>query len=267
MLESSPDPKLAGNQIGRAASLCFASVKMASQLRNEDFKPDTFRGRPLCMDQFRALFGASRVPKRNSNDTVAVYDQSNHVLVLCCNQIYYFQALWPNGDVAVDEQDLRDILEAISTHAHKYGSGDDDHESMDLEDRKYVSSLSAVGVLTSLSRKEWAIVREELIAHSPVHNAESLTIVDSALFVLVLDDYIPPNKHAAAANMLHGSYSLSQRASFDSHGNRKSFQPRYLLPSEQYQSGTCTNRWYDKLQLIVTKDGNAGINFEHRYVK
>ena len=51
LLEESPDPKLAGNQIRRAASLCFASVKMASQLRNETLKPDTFRGRALCMGE------------------------------------------------------------------------------------------------------------------------------------------------------------------------------------------------------------------------
>ena len=49
VLESSPDPKLSGNQIRRAASLCFASVKMASQLRNGNLKPDTFKGKPLCM--------------------------------------------------------------------------------------------------------------------------------------------------------------------------------------------------------------------------
>ncbi len=29
------------------------------------------------------------------------------------------------------------------------------------------------------------------------------------------------------------------------------------------QIGTCTNRWYDKLQIIVCKNGSAGINFEH----
>ena len=52
VLESSPDPKLAGNQIRRAASLCFASVKMASQLRNENLKPDTFKGKALCMGEW-----------------------------------------------------------------------------------------------------------------------------------------------------------------------------------------------------------------------
>lgn len=32
---------------------------------------------------------------------------------------------------------------------------------------------------------------------------------------------------------------------------------------EGIQVGTCTNRWYDKLQIIVCSDGAAGINFEH----
>lgn len=29
------------------------------------------------------------------------------------------------------------------------------------------------------------------------------------------------------------------------------------------QIGTCTNRWYDKLQIIVAQNGTAGVNFEH----
>lgn len=29
------------------------------------------------------------------------------------------------------------------------------------------------------------------------------------------------------------------------------------------QVGTCTNRWYEKLQIIVAANGTAGINFEH----
>ena len=52
LLEESPDPKLVGNQIRRAASLCFASVKMVSQLKNETLKPDTFKGRALCMGKY-----------------------------------------------------------------------------------------------------------------------------------------------------------------------------------------------------------------------
>lgn len=247
LLEESPDPKLAGNQILRAASLCFASIKMASQLRNETFKPDTFRGKALCMAQFRALFGAARIPKSRSRDIVSTHPKSNHVAVMCSNQLFYFQALWPDtGEVAVDEQDIAKILEAIKDHAENPGSKNAESDNQ----HKYLNSVSAVGVLTSLERNEWARIREEMINNS-TRNADSFRAIDSALFVLVLDDFIPKTKDEAAANMLHGSYGLTEIAL------------EGYASSKEYQSGTCINRWYDKLQIIVTADGGAGINFEH----
>ena len=213
------------------------------------------------VDQFRALFGASRVPKSHSSDTIAVYENSNHVAVMCCNQLFYFQALWPDGDVAVDEGDLVDILDAIWVHAHRMETDSDKKEvqyvgnrrksseinkkkghDADLEEMKegeqhYLNSVSAFGVLTSLCRKQWAQAREEMIKDSPTKNANSFKIVDSALFVLVLDDCAPKDKHEAASNMLHGSYELSEwRTENDAY-------------TTEYQVGSCTNRWYDKLQV------------------
>lgn len=97
----------------------------------------------------------------------------------------------------------------------------------------------ALGVLTSLPRSEWAGVREHLRRDQT--NAAALHLVDSALFVLVLDDFVPTDEHKLAGNMLHGTNILE-------HG---------------VQHGSCLNRWYDKLQLIVCSDGSAGVNFEH----
>jgi carnitine O-acetyltransferase len=68
-------------------------------------------------------------------------------------------------------------------------------------------------------------------------------VIDSALFLLVLDDFAPENIHVAAANALHGS--------------------NQLLDMDTIQVGTCMNRWYDKLQIIVCKDGTSNVNFEH----
>jgi len=78
VLEESPDPKIAKDQLRRAASLCFASVKMASALRTQTLSPDIFKGKPLCMDQFKALFGSSRQPTFNDMDDVHVYKDSSH---------------------------------------------------------------------------------------------------------------------------------------------------------------------------------------------
>ncbi len=165
---------------------------------------------------------------------IATYEKSNHVAVMCGKQLFYFQALWPdNGDVAVNEEDIVNILEAIQAHASKLESS-----SNDGNEQGYLISVSALGVLTSLARNQWARARDEMIEGS-TKNAESFRVVDSALFVLVLDDYIPNNKHDAAANMLHGSYELSE------------WKAEGCACATEYQSGSCTNRWYDKLQVRI----------------
>jgi carnitine O-acetyltransferase len=115
------------------------------------------------------------------------------VAVLCKNQFYYFQALWPNTyEVAVDEYDILDILKAIQKHA----------DALDPVE----ASKEALGVLTSLPRTQWAVTRNELCETEV--NATALHVIDSALFVLVLDDYEETDINDAASNMLHGKYLM-----------------------------------------------------------
>ena len=233
LIEDGPDPKIAKDPLRRAASLTFCAVKLVSSIQTETLLPDTFKGRPLCMDQFKAVFGAARVPSLNG-DEIDVYPTSSHVVVLIRNQFYYFQALWPDGTVAVDEEDIIEILDAIQKNA----------KQATLRE----TSKNCPGVFTSLPRRQWAKIRMDL--SQVAKNEEYLCILDSALFVLVLDEYIPKNLNDAAMNMLHGSYQLESETVDDGTTNT-------------YQVGSCLNRWYDKLQIIVCGDGTAGINFEH----
>ncbi|CAJ1933312.1 unnamed protein product [Cylindrotheca closterium] len=246
VLEDSPDPKIAKDPIRRASVLCFVAIKMVSQLRFETLKPDQFRGKALCMDQFRALFATARIPAKQITDTIQTWPDSRHVAVLCCSQIYIFEALWEDGHLAVDEGDIVDILGAIQADAK--------------EADPYQTSKSAIGLLTSMGRNQWADARDK-IRKTSKRNEEALELIDSALFVLVLDDYIPKNKHDAAANMLHGSYDLQKRAMDNTNDLTINYND-----TEQFQAGSCSNRWYDKMQIIVCGDGTAGINFEHSAV-
>jgi carnitine O-acetyltransferase len=194
------------------------------------------------------------------------------VAVLCKNQFYYFQALWPNTyEVAVDEYDILDILKAIQKHA----------DALDpVEGSKF-----ALGVLTSLPRTQWAVTRNELCETEV--NATALHVIDSALFVLVLDDYEETDINDAASNMLHGkklydfavwfrifpsTMGVTNAKNVSSLFIRSTFSSAILpgasvLKNDEegnfYQAGTCLNRWYDKLQIIVCRKGTAGINFEH----
>lgn len=122
--------------------------------------------------------------------------ESTHVVVLENNQMYFFQALWPDGTVAVNEDDILEILIAIKADALKVAPE--------------VSSRNALGVLTTLPRREWAVARDDIVSHAK-NNDTALDIVDGALFVLVIDDVAPKDIHEAAANMLHGTYNLRSK--------------------------------------------------------
>lgn len=148
VLEDGPDTKKSKDQCSRAASLCFSALKIVSSLKNETFVPDSFRGKPLCMDQFRALFGACRVPECEDKDTVAVNTDSTHVLVLDNNQMYFFQALWPDGTLAVDEQDLVEILQGIRTDASRVAPEVSSHTAMGVS--KWLTVLKH-SVINSIS--------------------------------------------------------------------------------------------------------------------
>jgi carnitine O-acetyltransferase len=98
---------------------------------------------------------------------------------------------------------------------------------------------TAVGILSTEKRKTWAHCRE--ILKTSDYNSKCLEIIDTALFVVCMDDTEPVDAAQLSNNMLCGTYSLQNGI----------------------QRGTCTNRWYDKLQIIVCANGAAGINFEH----
>jgi carnitine O-acetyltransferase len=51
-----------GSQLPRAAALIVSSLGFIHDLRAELLEPDTIRGVPLDMDQYKRLFGTARVP-------------------------------------------------------------------------------------------------------------------------------------------------------------------------------------------------------------
>lgn len=173
-----------------------------------------YKAYPLDMSQYVGLFGATRIPKRDT-DVIYRNEKTRHVVVLKGGYFYIIEVLDENGNIREPEFVLTQL--------------------------KYMASINPpadlknpIAALTTSNRRVWAASRKHLTSLS-TRNADNMTLIDSALFAISLDDttYNAANPVPTIRNFL-----------FDE----------------------CRNRWYDKsLSVIVDKDGTAGINFEHSW--
>ncbi|WEW55858.1 carnitine O-acetyltransferase yat1 [Emydomyces testavorans] len=225
LLEDDPTPAR-NHQVTRAASLVISALSFVRAVRREELAPDTVRGKPLCMFQYSRLFGTARIPT-NNGCVIGQDSASKHLVVMCRGQFYWFDVLDEHDDLILPERDIALNLRAII----------EDAEQTPIQD----AAKGAIGVLSTENRKVWSTLRDILNRQSGSNNAECLNIVDTALFVLCLDYTEPSNIVEVCGNMLCGTSEVVKGV----------------------QVGTCTNRWYDKLQIIVCQNGSAGINFEH----
>lgn len=213
-------------QVKRAASLTLSSLKFIRALKNETLPVDKLKnGQVLDMYQYSRLFGAARIP--TDNGCVMQSDpNSNHIVIMSKSQFYWFDVLNENHDLILNESDLIINFNSIIKDSLNTNTND--------------VAKSSFGILTTENRRIWSKLRNTNLNGNKTNN-EILSIVDSALFVLCLDDIKLHDLSDLAKNTLCGLSILDKGV----------------------QVGTCTNRWYDKLQIIITQNGKAGINFEH----
>jgi carnitine O-acetyltransferase len=225
MIEDDPIPGDC-NWINRGTELTCSTLRFIHALRNKKLPVDYIKGKnPLDMDQYLRLFGSARIP--TNNGCVLQTDKySKHIIVLVNSQFYWFNVLDDDNNLLLTQEQIKLNLKSII----------DDSKNIDPKD----IAKSSFGILTTENRKIWSNIRTKL--NKDKVNRDILKTIDSALFCLVLDDLeIGEDLNKMSQNFLCGKSILK----------------------DGIQVGTCTNRWYDKLQLIITKDGKSGINFEH----
>ncbi|WLF78252.1 hypothetical protein PVL30_001984 [Lodderomyces elongisporus] len=230
------------NQAERSANLINSTLKFIITVRNGTLKPDVTpkNGTPLTMSCYRNLFGTARIPDfdGNSSDiTMTKYkdiNDSRHILIISNNQFYKLDVI---GEYTEEE-----YAETKSKHKILFH----DHELADIFQRiidasdvvDSVESINnAIGSITSQNLKNWKEARFEL----EQSNAEQMKLIDDALLVLVLDSNSPQNDQEKTMVISHGTTVLNDL---------------------NVQVGTCTSRWYDKLQLVVTRNSVAGVVWE-----
>ncbi|CAI5734405.1 unnamed protein product [Hyaloperonospora brassicae] len=193
----------------RSAAFVRSMVKWWAKVKASELEQD----RNQCMAGFARQFGTTKVPKKGM-DSLVSHPRATHIVVMQGNCFFKLSVLSPDGKQLLSQKQLERQLDFILN-----APGKREHDDVDLS------------TLTAENRDTWARIRSELIAYDPT-NADTLGVIDSALFVLVLEDRNPIDTKQRMSLSLHGQGS---------------------------------HRWFDKLQVMVQPDGHLTINFEHSF--
>ncbi|KAI0141177.1 acyltransferase ChoActase/COT/CPT [Hypoxylon sp. NC0597] len=202
------DDRRRRNPAKRAAAITTAALEFKKQVDTGSLEPEYMKKLPICMDSYKWMFNASRVPAKPADYPIK-YDPNEHKHIIVIRKNQFFKVAHE-----VDGKQLN-TTELESQFARIY----------DLAER-----VPAVGALTSENRDVWTDARKILLDASPKNKA-AIEAIESASFVVCLDDAAP--------------VTLEERA-------------------HQYWHGDGQNRWFDKpLQFIVNDNGTSGFIGEH----
>lgn len=192
----------------RAAAITTSVLEFKKQVDAGALEPEYMKKLPICMDSYKWMFNASRVAAVPADYPVKFDPESNkHIVAVRKNQ--FFKIPHEIAGKPLNAAELEVQFKRVYEKAER---------------------VPAVGALTSENRDVWAAARKTLLDASP-QNKAALETIESASFVVCLDDASP--------------VTLEERA-------------------HQYWHGDGANRWYDKpLQFIVNDNGTSGFNGEH----
>ncbi|KAM8888732.1 carnitine O-palmitoyltransferase 2, mitochondrial [Synchiropus picturatus] len=236
---SDPKPQY-NDQLVRATNMVCSTVRFMKTLRAELLEPEVFHLNPAKSDtdQFKKLI--RWVP--SSLSWYGAYMVNAYPLDMSQYFRLFNSTRVPKTgrDELVTDVSGRHLLVMRKGHMYVFDIVDRDGNLVTpaeiQSNLKYILSDQTpaadhpLGVLTSENRDVWAGLRQKLLAAG---NEENLKLVDSAVFCLCLDDETMKDPIHISHTMLHGD--------------------------------GC-NRWYDKsFSIILAKDGQAAINFEHSW--
>ncbi|RNF20048.1 putative choline/carnitine O-acetyltransferase [Trypanosoma conorhini] len=222
--------KKAMTQLGRAASLLHGAVSYHIDIRQDNLLCEFERDKPVCMCQNRFLCCTSRVPGRRRDRKVCYCEiPALSRDELESKSVEYVSSPDPPRHCIVIQRNRFFQLNVIR----------DDDTIVEVEELLVALKLieervvtaeepgPPVGLLTTMNRTDWFEAREHL---KQLGNYNTLRAIQSAIICIALDSVEVVTSDEAARIFLHGSG---------------------------------TNRWFDRHNIIVTRDGWAGANWEH----
>ncbi|KAI2469874.1 acyltransferase ChoActase/COT/CPT [Annulohypoxylon bovei var. microspora] len=175
------DDRRRRNPAKRAAALSTAALEFKKQVDSGSLEPEYMKKLPICMDSYKWMFNASRVPARPADYPVK-FDPNEHKHIIVIRKNRFFKVAHEVNGKQLNTTELE------SQFARIY----------DLAERG-----PAVGALTSENRDIWTDARQTLLDASPKNKA-ALEAIESASFLVCLDDASPVTLEERAHQYWHG---------------------------------------------------------------
>ena len=192
----------------RAAAISFATLEFKKQVDEGSLEPEYMKKLPMAMSSYDFMFNACRVPAKPADHPVK-YSSKDHKHILVIRKNNFFKVPHEHNGKQLNTSELEAQFNKVYQMAEK---------------------KPGVGIMTTENRDNWTDMRARLIKGNPANKA-TLEAIESASFVVCLDDATPVTLHER---------------------------------SHQYWHGDGMNRWFDKpLQFIINDNGTSGFNGEH----
>ncbi|XXG94257.1 Carnitine O-acetyltransferase mitochondrial [Hypoxylon texense] len=175
------DDRRRRNPAKRAAALTTAALEFKKQVDTGELEPEYMKKLPICMDSYKWMFNASRVPAKPADYPVK-YDPKDHKHIIVIRKNQFFKVAHE-----VDGKQLN-TSELEAQFARVY---------------ELAQRVPAVGALTSENRDVWTDARQVLLDASPKNKA-ALEAIESSSFVVCLDDAAPVTLEERAHQYWHG---------------------------------------------------------------
>ncbi len=192
LLDTPEGPKGKVSQSSRAGEIIFKSLSLYLALKEERFPPETERGTPLCMSQYRKVFGASRIPQQGQDRLRNMVSTAGdpvinplHIVVIHKGRFYRCSVLSRERQRASRES-LEKAIETILN-----------------DSRPPLPTEESLGLFTTWDRDSWARARKMFYGLDE-RNQYLLTSLEEALFVVVLEHHTSSSLGDVAPLMLHG---------------------------------------------------------------
>ncbi|KAJ3410132.1 hypothetical protein HDU80_003618 [Chytriomyces hyalinus] len=159
-------------QVKRAAKLTAGFLEYKNRVDRELIPIEMTKAGPQCMNQYRCLFGVTRVPRKGCDYNVGSHPSHSQYICVSARDQFYVVHVYSGGKrLSADaiERQFWAVLKDVTDSGYKM--------------------QSPVNRLTAEHRDTWTTAHEYIEKLNP-ENQKSFSIIENALFNVALDEFV-----------------------------------------------------------------------------